>query len=420
MMLIFKYLKKNDIHKRTLIIGFLFLQSVVWSQNSRIDLPVPNGLISMVGNDRYLLTDDEEYFLLERMSNPSLLFEIKTGKLKATGAEAYKIYAEHSSHIPPSNYIFKENSREFTVFEGDKKLYSIKLDPYKNEVSTLKNTSIVLEYLKKREKLYFVYPDGKRVELASTYSNKEKKDPRRYIDHRTAFSNLEIGYFFITKDQQYLYDRDGRLIDLTTGEALKFDHDARNANGNVVGSYDPVTSILKIEESGDIKAYHLRTKHYLGRIGYSYYMNGQYITPVSIPFLRSNSQLCVVGKGFAEAKVCLITDNKFVHYFNNPNVVAEKADYALRIQKRYEENQERLKQEEAKRQWYRDHPIKGVYLVSCKDCNGTGMLGRTAETKANEVKVYEKRDGNYYFRGTSHDTWPIICGRCFGRGSVKQ
>ena len=136
--------------------------------------------------------------------------------------------------------------------------------------------------------------------------------------------------------------------------------------------------------------------------------------------MRSNSQLCVVGIGFAEAKVCLITDNKVVHYFNNLNVVAEKADYAVRIQKFNEENQARLKQEEAKRQWYRDHPIKGVSLVSCKDCNGTGMLGRTAETKANEVKVYEKRDNNYYFRGTSHDTWPIICGRCFGRGSVKQ
>jgi len=415
-----KFIKGYLFLKISLIVGLLFLQTVALCQDFRIDLPVPNGLISMVGNDRYLLTDDEEYFLLERMSNPSLLFEIKTGKLKATGAEAYKIYAEHTTLYPQPKYVVKENSQEYTVFEEDKKLYSIKLDPYKNDVKSLKNTGIALEYMKKKEKLYFVHSDGKRVELASTYSNKERKDPKREIHHRTVFSNLEIGYYFITKDNQYVFDRDGRIIDLTTGEALKFDHDARHANGSVYGSYDPVTSILKIDERGDVKAYHLRTKHYLGRIDYSYYLNGQFIMPVSIPFLRSNSQLCVVGIGFAEAKVCLITDNKVVHYFNNLNVVAEKADYAVRIQKFNEENQARLKQEEAKRQWYRDHPIKGVSLVSCKDCNGTGMLGRTAETKANEVKVYEKRDNNYYFRGTSHDTWPIICGRCFGRGSVKQ
>ena len=109
----------------------------------------------MVGNDRYLLTDDEEYFLLERMSNPSLLFEIKTGKLKATGAEAYKIYAEHTTLYPQPKYVVKENSQEYTVFEEDKKLYSIKLDPYKNDVKSLKNTGIALEYMKKKEKLYF-------------------------------------------------------------------------------------------------------------------------------------------------------------------------------------------------------------------------------------------------------------------------
>mgnify|MGYP003434703108 FL=1 len=92
-----KFIKGYLFLKISLIVGLLFLQTVALCQDSRIDLPVPNGLISMVGNDRYLLTDDEEYFLLERMSNPSLLFEIKTGKLKATGAEAYKIYAEQTT-----------------------------------------------------------------------------------------------------------------------------------------------------------------------------------------------------------------------------------------------------------------------------------------------------------------------------------
>ena len=57
------------------------------------------------------------------MSNPSLLFEIKTGKLTATGAEAYKIYTEHNTAFPRPNYHFKEGEREFTMFEDQKKLY---------------------------------------------------------------------------------------------------------------------------------------------------------------------------------------------------------------------------------------------------------------------------------------------------------
>ena len=397
-------------------ICLLFCLSPVLGQGIRIDLTPSPGLVSMVGNDRYLLTDDEEYFLLERMQNPSLLFEIKTGKLVASGAEAYKLYAKHTKMYP--TYTTQATAREFTIFEGNNKLYSIKIDPYKNDVKAIKNTGIVLEYLKKKEKLYFVHPNGKRVELADKYSNKDKKDPRREVHHRSVFSNLEIGYFYITKDQQYVFDRDGRLINLLTGEAMKFDHNARHARGNVYGSYDPETSILKIDEGGDIKAYHIRTKHYLGKVYYKYYLNQQFIIPVSIPMLRSNSQLCVIGFGYAEATVSLIKDNKLAHYFINPNVIAEKTDYAARQQKWKQEEQERLQLEEAQRQWYRDNPIKGVSLITCKDCNGTGILGRTAETKANEVNVYEKRDGNYYFKGTSHDTWPIICFRCFGRGSL--
>ncbi|MEE1884209.1 hypothetical protein [Pedobacter flavus] len=406
--------------KLTLIICFLAVQFPVWSQSIRIDLPKPNGLISMVGNDRYLLTDDEEYFLLERRNNPSLLFEIKTGKMKAIGAEAYKIYTEHTKAYPNPNYNFKENEREFTMFEDNKKLYSIKIDRDKNEVRALDYTGIALEYHKQKQKLFFVHPDGKKVELASKYSNLDKKDPKRNLHHRSAYSNLEIGYYFMTKDRQYLFDRDGRIINLLTGEAMKVFHDAGSANGSVYGNYDPETSILKINQGGDVKAYHLRTSYELGTVDYDYYLNGKFTWAVSIPMLRSNSQLCVIGLGFSEAAVCLISDNKPVHYFINPNAESEKKDYALWRQKRNEENQERLRQEEAQRQWYRDNPIKGVSLVTCKDCNGTGMLGRTAETKANQVNVYEKRNGNYYFKGTSHDTWPIICGKCWGRGSIKQ
>lgn len=406
--------------KLLLIVYFLILQTPVWSQNIRINLPTPPGLITMVGNDRYLLTDDEEYFLLERRYNPSLLFEIKSGKLKATGAEAYKIYTEHTKAYPNPNYNFKENEREFTMFEDQKKLYSIKIDRDKNEVRALDYTGIALEYHKQKQKIFFVHPDGKKVELASKYSNLDKKDPKRDLHHRSAYSNLEIGYYFMTKDKQYVFDKDGRIINLLTGEAMKVFHDAGSANGSVYGSYDPETSILKINQGGDVKAYHLRTSHELGSVDYDYYLNGKFTWAVSIPMLRSNSQLCVIGLGFSEAAVCLISDNKPVHYFINPNAESEKKDYALWRQKRNEENQERLRQEEAQRQWYRDNPIKGVSLVTCKDCNGTGMLGRTAETIANQVNVYEKRDGNYYFKGTSHDTWPIICGKCFGRGSIKQ
>lgn len=398
------------------------LSSIAAAQNKsiRIDLPASPGLISTVGNDKYLLTDDEEYFLLERRNNPSLLFEIKTGKLKATGAEAYKIYTEHTKAYPRPNYNFKENEREFNMFEDQKKLYSIKLDRDKNEVRSLNYSGIALEYLKQKQKLFFVHPDGKRVELASKYSNLDKKDPKRDLHHRTAYSNLEIGYYFMTKDNRYVFDKDGRIINLLTGEAMKVFHDAGSASGSVYGSYDPETSILKINQNGDVKAYHLRTGHVIGTVDYDYYLNGKYIRPVSIPMLRSNSQLCVIGLGFSEAAVCLISDNKLVHYFINPNVESENKDYALWRQKRNEENQERLRLEEAQRQWFRDHPVKGVSLVSCKACNGTGMLGRTAATKANELSVYEQRNDNYYFKGTSHDTWPIICGACFGRGSIKQ
>jgi len=417
---ILMYVKGFQFLKLSIIACFLIIQTSVWSQNIRIDLPSSPGLISMVGNDRYLLTDDEEYFLLERRNNPSLLFEIKTGKLKAIGAEAYKIYTEHTKAYPHPNYNFKENEREFTMFEDQKKLYSIKLDRDKNEVRSLRNTGITLEYHKQKQKLFFVQPDGKRVKLASTYSNLDKKDPKRDLHHRSAYSNLEIGYYFMTKDNQYVFDRDGRIINLMTGEAMKVFHDGGSAQGNVYGSYDPETSILKINEGGDVKAYHLRTGRYIGEVEYTYYLNGKYMRPVSIPMLRSNSQLCVMGLGFSDAAVCLISDNKLVHYFINPNVESEKKDYALWRQKRNEENQERLRLEEAQRQWFRDHPVKGDYLERCKDCNGTGMLGRTAETKANQVNLYEKRDGNYYFKGTSHDTWPIICGRCFGRGSIRK
>lgn len=130
------------------------LSSIAAAQNKsiRIDLPASPGLISTVGNDKYLLTDDEEYFFgLERRNNPSLLFEIKTGKLKATGAEAYKIYTEHTKAYPRPNYNFKENEREFNMFEDQKKLYSIKLDRDKNEVRSLNYSGIALEYLKQTE-----------------------------------------------------------------------------------------------------------------------------------------------------------------------------------------------------------------------------------------------------------------------------
>ena len=403
-----------------LAVNLLCSASPALSQNIRIDLPGSMGLISSVGNDRYLISDDEEYFLLERMNNPSLLFEINTGKLAATGAEAFKLYVKHSTLYPSPNYTIESNARDWSLVEGNKKLYTIKIDPYKNEVSSLKNTGIALEYLKKKETLVFVHPDGKKIELASIYSNKEKKDPRRKVHHRTVFSNLSNNNYFLTKDRQYVFDRDGRMINLLTGEVNKFDHDARHAHGNVYGSYDPQTSIMKIDEGGDIKAFHLRTSHFLGEIDYSHYLNGQFIFPVSIPLLRSNSQLCVVGLGYAEATVCLIRDNKVVHYFNNPNVDSEKKDFDLWRKKRDEENAERLRQEEAVRQWNRDHLVSKGTLKTCQACNGTGMLGRTAETKANEVSVYEKRNGNYYFKGTSHDTWPIICGACIGRGSTVQ
>lgn len=398
------------------------LSSIAAAQNEsiRIDLPAVPGLISTVGNDRYLITDKEEYFLVERMNNPSLLFEINTGKLIATGAEAYKIYAEHTTLFPQPNYTVKKNSKEWALYEGEKKLHSIKLDPYKNSVEVLKRTGIALEYLEGKEKLVFVHPDGKRVELKSVYSNKEKKDPKREVHHRSVSSNLEIGYFYITNDHQYVYDRDGRMINLLTGEINKLDHDASYAQGHVYGSYDPQTSILKVDHRGNIRAIHLRTNHVLGEIKYSYYLDGEFMIPVSIPLTRSNSQLCVMGIGFADASVALIRDNKFVHYFTNPNVKTEAANYALALKKRDDENAERLRLEEAQRQWFRDHPVKGVSLVSCKACNGTGMLGRTAATKANEVSVYEKSNDNYYFKGTSHDTWPIICGACFGRGSTTQ
>lgn len=405
------------LQKFSLVVCFLMLQFLVRSQDNRIDLPGNAGLISMVGNDRYLITDDEEYFLLERMNNLSVLFEIKTGKLKAVGAEAYRLYAEHTNKYPIPNYTVNESGNEFSLYEGSKKLYSIKKDPYKNEVKPLKKTGIVMELLKKKDQLVFVHPDGRRVELADHYSNMEKKDPKRNIHHRTVFANLDIGYYFITRDLQYVFDRDGRVINLQTGEAFKMDHNARHAHGNVYGSYDPETTILKIDDGGSIKAYHLRTQHYLGRISYSHYLDGQFIFPVSIPLLSSNSQLCVVGLGYSEAQVYLITDNKVVHAFTNPNVLSEKNDYAMWQQKREEENRERLKKEEAVRQWNRDHLVSRGTLTKCNDCNGTGMLGRTAKTTANQMNVYEKRGDNYYFRGTSHDTWPIICGSCFGRGS---
>lgn len=406
--------------KLTLIICFLAVQFPVWSQSIRIDLPKPNGLISMVGNDRYLLTDDEEYFLLERMSNPSLLFEIKTGKLTATGAEAYKIYTEHNTAFPRPNYHFKESEREFTMFEDQKKLYTIKRDPQYNDIKALGKSGIAVEHLKSKGKIIIVHPDGKRVELASKYSNLDKKDPKRNLHASSTFSNLEIGYYFMTKDNQYIFDRDGRIINLLTGEARKVYHDKTSAHGNVYGSYDPETSILKIDENGDIKGYHLRSGNELGEVDYSFYLNGKYMTPVSIPMLRSNSQLCVMGIGFFDAAVALISDNKLVHYFNNPNAIAEKADYAARQQKWKQEEQERLQREEAQRQWYRDNPIKGVSLATCKDCNGKGILGHTAATNANKRYVYEERNGDLYYKGTSHNTWPIICGKCFGRGSIRQ
>ncbi len=406
--------------KLTLIICFLAVQFPVWSQDIRIDLPKPNGLISMVGNDRYLLTDDEEYFLLERMSNPSLLFEIKTGKLTATGAEAYKIYTEHNTAFPRPNYHFKESEREFTMFEDQKKLYTIKRDPQYNDIKALRNSGIAVEHLKPKGKIIIVHPDGKRVELASKYSNLDKKDPKRNLHASSTFSNLEIGYYFMTKDNQYIFDRDGRIINLLTGEARKVYHDKTSANGNVYGSYDPETSILKINQNGDIKGYHLRSGNELGEVDYNFYLNGKYITPVSIPMLRSNSQLCVMGIGFFDAAVALISDNKLVHYFINPNAIAEKTDYAARQQKWKQEEQERLQREEAQRQWYRDNPIKGVSLTTCKDCNGKGILGHTAATNANKRYVYEERNGDLYYKGTSHNTWPIICGKCFGRGSIRQ
>ncbi|WP_026765109.1 hypothetical protein [Sediminibacterium salmoneum] len=138
------------LQKFSLVLCFLMLQFLVRSQENRIDLPGNAGLISMVGNDRYLITDDEEYFLLERMNNLSVLFEIKTGKLKAVGAEAYRLYAEHTNKYPLPNYTVNESGNEFSLYEGSKKLYSIKKDPYKNEVKPLKKTGIVMELLKKK------------------------------------------------------------------------------------------------------------------------------------------------------------------------------------------------------------------------------------------------------------------------------
>ncbi len=417
---ILKFVNELEFRILSFIICFLAVQFPVWSQSIRIDLPNPDGLISMVGNDRYLLTDDEEYFLLERMSNPSLLFEIKTGKLTATGAEAYKIYTEHNKAFPRPNYHFKESEREFTMFEDQKKLYTIKRDPQYNDIKALGNSGIAVEHLKRKGKIIIVHPDGKRVELASKYSNLDKKDPKRNLHASSTFSNLEIGYYFMTKDNQYIFDRDGRIINLLTGEARKVDHDARSAQNNVYGSYDPETSILKIDENGDIKGYHLRSGNELGEVDYNFYLNGKYITPVSIPMLRSNSQLCVMGIGFFDAAVCLISDNKLVHYFNNPNAIAEKTDYAARQQKWKQEEQERLQREEAQRQWFRDNPIKGVSLETCKECNGKGILGHTAATNANKRYVYEERNGDLYYKGTSHDTWPIICFKCFGRGYIRK
>ena len=193
-----------------------------------------------------------------------------------------------------------------------------------NDIKALRNSGIAVEHLKPKGKIIIVHPDGKRVELASKYSNLDKKDPKRNLHASSTFSNLEIGYYFMTKDNQYIFDRDGRIINLLTGEARKVYHDKTSANGNVYGSYDPETSILKIDQNGDIKGYHLHSGNELGEVDYNFYLNGKYITPVSIPMLRSNSQLCVMGIGFFDAAVALISDNKLVHYFINPNAIAEK------------------------------------------------------------------------------------------------
>ncbi len=395
---------------------FLFISFCSEAQSERVDFPASDKYVSYVGNDDYLLTDDEKYFLVRRWANPSLLFEVQTGSLVATGAEAFRLYAQNTKVLPGSNYTIEKTSTSLKVFEGGKEVSSIKIDRNKNEAELVKKTGLIVSYNKSKEKTTIIHPGGKKVEFEKYYSNMDKKNPRREIDHRTLYSNLYIGFAFVTPDYSYALDRDGRLTNLQTGEVAKLDYSARLSHGHVYGSYDPETSILKVNEGGDIKVFHLRTAHYFGRIDYSYYQGGNYMNPVVIPLQRSNSQLYVLGLGYAEAQACLMTDGKIVHYFHNPNVVQEKKDYDLAIKKAREEDALRLKLEEEKRELHRKFTASGKVAKKCNTCSGLGIRGYTEKTELNKRNVFEVRNGSYHFKGTSHDTWPIICGACFGKG----
>ena len=406
--------------KITLLLLVFMSVGILRGQNNRIDFPLSKKYVSYVGNDAYLLTDDEKYFLVRRWSNPSLLFEIESGKLVATGAEAFRIYAANTNVLPGSSYSEKKTSNTLYVYADNKEINRIKFDSYKNTADWVKNTGLIVNYYINKRKTVIIHPDGKKVTIAAHYSNMDKKDPKRKIHHKTIFNNLSIGYAFITPDYNYALDCDGRLINLQTGETAKMDYTAEYSYNRVYGSYDPETTILKVDERGDIKSFHLRTAYYLGEVDYDYYLNGEYIIPVVIPLKRSNSQLYVMGIGYAVAQACLVKDGKFVHYFDNPNVKQEEKNYNLAIQKRNEENAERLRLEEEKREWNRKHLVSPAVARQCSACNGAGITGHTAKSEANKRYVYEERNGNSYFKGTTHDTWPIICGSCFGRGYVMS
>ena len=96
--------------KITLLLLVFMSVGILRGQNNRIDFPLSKKYVSYVGNDAYLLTDDEKYFLVRRWSNPSLLFEIESGKLVATGAEAFRIYAANTNVLPGSSYSEKRQA----------------------------------------------------------------------------------------------------------------------------------------------------------------------------------------------------------------------------------------------------------------------------------------------------------------------
>jgi hypothetical protein len=409
--------------RKSLALAFIVLCSFgsANAQGIRVDIPDSAKYVSYVGNDAYYLTDDEKYFLIKRGKNPSLLFETQTGRLAATGAEAYRLYAENTTVLSAGGFREEKTATSVKVYENDKEVNSLKIGRGLDG-SWVKGTNMIVAFDKGKRKATIILPGGKEISLIKNYSNLDRKDPKREIDHSTLAFNLNIGYAYVTPDFKYSLDRDGRLINLETGDVQKLNYSARNSHGYVYATYSPETSILKVNETGDVQAYHLRTGHYFGEVDYSYYLDNEYIYPgpVVIPLQRSNSQLCIMGLGYETAKVCLITDGKVLHYFNNPNVETEKTNFELALQKQREENAERLRQEEAKREWNRKYLASGPTLKQCTACNGKGIRGYTEANASNKRYVYEERNGSHYFKGTSHDTWPIICGTCIGRGSVLK